>query len=76
MPCSYSGGRNLDGFLKYIDDALAADKGFARIPALDTLAATFSSAPDPKKVLSDLTVRAMQLSPCLAPHYHFPNACA
>ena len=62
MTCSYSGARTHDGFTKYIEDALAADKGFARIPSLDSLAASFSSAPSPKKVLEDLTV-------CISPNH-------
>ena len=54
---SYSGARTSEGFLEFIEKSLAADKGFARIPGLDTIAATFASSPNPKKVLDELTVR-------------------
>ncbi len=38
---SYSGGRTFDAFKSFIDGKLAEDKGFARVPALDRLAAAF-----------------------------------
>lgn len=53
---SFTGQRTHEGFIKFIEDALAADKGFARIPSLDELAASFGSAAKPQKVLDDLTV--------------------
>lgn len=38
-PCrSYTGGRSLEAFLKFIEEKLAADAGFARVDALVPLA--------------------------------------
>lgn len=39
--CRYQGGRTYDAFLKFLEDQLEADKGFARSPALDKLASAF-----------------------------------
>lgn len=36
--CSYQGGRSLDAFLKFIEEKVAADAGFARVDALVPLA--------------------------------------
>jgi protein disulfide-isomerase A6 len=35
---SYNKGRTLDAFLEFIKEKLDADKGFARVEALDKLA--------------------------------------
>ena len=46
--CRYQGGRTFDDFLKFLEEQLEADKGFARHPALDMLATTWlSTAPGP-----------------------------
>lgn len=37
-PCSYNGGRSLDAFMKFIEEKVAADAGFARVDALVPLA--------------------------------------
>ena len=38
LPCSYQGGRTLDDFLKFINEKVSADAGFARVDALVPLA--------------------------------------
>lgn len=63
--CSYSGARTQEGFLEFINKALEADKGFARVPSLDSLAASFSTAKDPKQVVADLTVSGLLLPSAL-----------
>ena len=40
----YQGGRTFDDFLKFLEDQLEADKGFARSPALDELATSWLGA--------------------------------
>ena len=40
----YQGGRTFDAFLKFLEDQLEADKGFARSPALDELAVAWLDA--------------------------------
>jgi len=46
--CRYQGGRTFNDFLKFLEDQLEADKGFARSPALDALATMWmSTAPGP-----------------------------
>ncbi len=46
MACSYNGGRTAEAFLAYLQEKVAADKGFARIGSLDTLARDFLAAAD------------------------------
>ena len=44
-PCRrYQGGRTFNDFLKFLEDQLDADKGFARSPALDELATSWLGA--------------------------------
>lgn len=43
---SYNGPRTASGFLDYIKKALEADKGFARVEALDAIAKKFAAADD------------------------------
>lgn len=43
-PCSYNGGRSLTDFLKFINDKVAADAGFARVDALVPFAQKFFTA--------------------------------
>ncbi|KAL4435932.1 hypothetical protein ABPG77_000694 [Micractinium sp. CCAP 211/92] len=43
-PEDYNGGRSADDFLKFINDKIAADAGFARVDALVPLAAKFHRA--------------------------------
>jgi len=38
---SYAGGRTAEAFMSFIQGKLAEDKGFARVPSLDRLAAAF-----------------------------------
>ena len=42
--CRYQGGRTFDDFLKFLEDQLEADKGFARSPALDVIATSWLTA--------------------------------
>ena len=45
IPCDrYQGGRKYADFLKFLEDQLEADKGFARSPAMDKLASSFLAA--------------------------------
>lgn len=44
LRCRYQGGRTLNDFLKFIDDKIKADAGFARVAALDALAHKFVAA--------------------------------
>ena len=44
LHCRYQGGRTFDDFLKFLEDQLEADKGFARSPALDELATNWLTA--------------------------------
>ena len=45
-PYSYTGGRTADAFLAHVKASIAADKAFARVAALDALAASHAAAPD------------------------------
>ncbi len=44
--CSYQGGRSLDAFMKFIEEKVAADAGFARVDALVPLAQVRFAAQD------------------------------
>ncbi|KAI8469453.1 MAG: protein disulfide isomerase [Monoraphidium minutum] len=61
---AYEGARTSDAFLKYITDKLAADKGFARVEALDALAAKAGAAAKDKlkAAIEELTKAADKLA--------------
>lgn len=59
---SYNGGRSLDAFLSFLDGKLKADAGFARVEALDPLAAKFGAAEDKAAVAAEAQAAAAGLS--------------
>jgi len=60
--CSYSGPRKGDDMLAFIKQQVVADKGFARVEILDTLAQQFRSAPDLSTIISQLIEKAGSLT--------------
>ncbi len=59
--CSYQGGRTSEAFLGYLHEKVAADKGFARIGSLDTLARDFLAAADKTGAAAALKTAAEKL---------------
>jgi protein disulfide-isomerase A6 len=60
--CSYNKGRTLDAFLEFIKEKLEADKGFARVAALDKLAQAFvADGADTAKVAADVKAAAAKV---------------
>ena len=59
---NYSGGRTADAMLAAIQDALAADAGFARVEALDALAAAVAApGADVESAVAALTKAAAKI---------------
>lgn len=59
---SYNKGRSLDAFLEFIKEKLDADKGFARVEALDKLAQAFvAEGADKDKVAADVKAAAAKV---------------
>lgn len=71
--CSYSGARNQQGFMDFIEKALAADKGFARIASLDTVASLFPDSKTPQKVYDDLKVCIATCRVCVCKKIFSPH---
>jgi len=61
-PEDYSGPRKGDDMLAFIKQQVVADKGFARVEILDTLAQQFRSAPDLSTIISQLIEKAGSLT--------------
>lgn len=59
--CSYQGGRTSEAFLGFLHEKVAADKGFARIGSLDTLARDFLAAADKTGAAAALKTAAEKL---------------
>jgi hypothetical protein len=60
--CSYNKARSLDAFLEFIKEKLDADKGFARVEALDKLAQAFvADGADKDKVAADVKAAAAKV---------------
>ncbi|WIA31657.1 hypothetical protein OEZ86_002576 [Tetradesmus obliquus] len=59
---AYNKGRSLDAFLEFIKEKLDADKGFARVEALDKLAQAFvAEGADKDKVAADVKAAAAKV---------------
>lgn len=64
IPCDrYQGGRKYADFLKFLEDQLEADKGFARSPAMDKLASSFLAASSEDKAGVIAEVCACRVAP-------------
>lgn len=62
VPHSYNSARSKDAFLTFINEKLQADKGHARVEALDAVAAKFVEAgADGKKLLKDAEAAVKKL---------------
>ncbi|KAK9813472.1 hypothetical protein WJX73_000851 [Symbiochloris irregularis] len=61
-PADYSGARTQQGFTDFIEKALAADTGFARVASLDSLASLFPDSKTPQKVYDDLKAKVAKLT--------------
>jgi hypothetical protein len=59
--CSYNSGRTADLFLEYLKEQVQKDGGFARVDALDPIAAKFTEADDKKVVLEELKTKVASL---------------
>ncbi|BDA45122.1 probable protein disulfide isomerase-like 2-2 [Coccomyxa sp. Obi] len=60
-PEDYQGGRTSEAFLGFLHEKVAADKGFARIGSLDTLARDFLAAADKTGAAAALKTAAEKL---------------
>jgi protein disulfide-isomerase A6 len=61
-PEDYSGPRKGEDMLEYVKQKVEADKGWARVEILDTLAQQFRGAPDASSLIAQLTEKAGSLT--------------
>lgn len=62
QPEDYSGARTYDAFLSFLEDKIAGDTGFARIPALDELVKDYTSADSTADLLGKVEAAVKKLS--------------
>eukprot|EP00210_Caulerpa_lentillifera_P006033 g5765.t2 len=61
-PEDYKGGRKSEDFLKFIEKALADDKGYGRVEALDEIAQSFLTSTDKSSVIKEVEKKIKELS--------------